>query len=62
MRVKAARDSSHAYLGGSPGENGHCDWFDGKFRDELVNREILHTLRETQILIERWCCEYNEFQ
>lgn len=36
--------------------------FDGKFREELVNREILQTLREAQILIERWLPEYNKFR
>jgi hypothetical protein len=28
--------------------------FNGKLRDELLNREIVYTLREAQVLIERW--------
>jgi transposase InsO family protein len=31
----------------------------GKLRDELLNGEIFYTLREAQVLIERWRREYN---
>jgi len=31
-----------------------ADLFNGKFRDELLDREIFYTLQETQVLIERW--------
>lgn len=44
---------------GSPWENGYVESFNGKMRDELLNREIFYTLREAQILIERWRKEYN---
>jgi transposase InsO family protein len=33
--------------------------FNGKLRDELLNREIFYTLREAQVLIEGWRQEYN---
>lgn len=39
---------------GSPWENGFDESFNGKLRDELLNREILYSLKEAQILIERW--------
>jgi len=39
---------------GSPWENGYIESFNGKMRDELLNREIFYTLKEAQILIERW--------
>ena len=39
---------------GSPWENGYIESFNGKLRDELLNREIFYTLREAQVLIERW--------
>ena len=45
---------------GSPWENGYVESFNGKFRDELLDREIFYTLREAQILIERWRRQYNE--
>ena len=44
---------------GSPWENGYIESFNGKLRDELLNCEIFCTLREAQILIERWRVEYN---
>ena len=33
--------------------------YEGKLRDELLNGEIFYTLKEAQILIERWRREYN---
>ena len=44
---------------GSPWENGYVESFNGKFRDELLDREIFYTLTEAKILIERWRREYN---
>jgi len=45
---------------GSPWENGYVESFNGKLRDELLNREIFYTLREAQVLIEGWREEYNQ--
>jgi putative transposase len=44
---------------GSPWENGYNESFNGKLRDELLNQEIFYSLREVQILTERWRREYN---
>ena len=44
---------------GSPWENGYVESFNGKLRDELLDREIFYTLTEAKILIERWRREYN---
>ena len=44
---------------GSPWENGYCESFNARFRDELLNGELFYTLREAQILIERWRHHYN---
>ena len=44
---------------GSPWENGYCESFNGKLRDELLNGEIFYTLREAQVLIEQWRQHYN---
>ncbi len=44
---------------GSPWENGYIELFNGKMRDELLNGEIFYTLKEAQVLIERWRKEYN---
>ncbi|WDI41526.1 IS3 family transposase [Bremerella sp. P1] len=44
---------------GSPWENGYIESFNGKLRDELLDRELLDTLLEAKVLIERWRVEYN---
>jgi transposase InsO family protein len=45
---------------GSPWENGYVESFNGKLRDELLEREIFYTLAEAQVLIERWRVHYNQ--
>ena len=44
---------------GSPWENGYCESFNARLRDELLNGEVFYSLREAQILIERWRRHYN---
>jgi putative transposase len=49
-----------AYIApGSPWENGYCESFNGKLRDELLDGEIFYSLKEAQILIEAWRRHYN---
>jgi len=47
---------------GSPWENGYVESFNGKLRDELLNREIFTTLMEAKVLIEQWRMEYNHIR
>ena len=44
---------------GKPNQNAYVESFNGKLRDELLDREIFYTLTEAKILIERWRREYN---
>ena len=44
---------------GSPWENGCCESFNGRLRDELLAREQFDTLLEAKVLIERWRRHYN---
>ncbi len=44
---------------GSPWENGYCESFNARFRDELLNGEVFYTLKEAQIIIEQWRKHYN---
>ncbi len=44
---------------GSPWENGYCESFNSKLRDELLNGEIFYALKEARIVIERWRRHYN---
>ena len=43
----------------SPWENGYNESFNGKLRDELLDRDLFDTLQEAQVLIERWRVHYN---
>jgi putative transposase len=44
---------------GSPWENGYCESFNGKLRDECLNGEIFYSLKEAQVVIEQWRVHYN---
>ena len=43
---------------GSGWENGYCESFNGKLRDECLNGES-HPLKEAQVVIEKWRVVYN---
>jgi putative transposase len=45
---------------GSPWQNGFVESFNGKLRDELLNREWFRSRAEARVLIERWRHFYNE--
>lgn len=48
------------YIGpGSPWENGYCESFNSRLRDEFLNGEIFYSLKEVQVLAERWRIYYN---
>ena len=44
---------------GSPSQNGCCECFNARLRDEVLNGEISYSLRDAQILIKRWRQHYN---
>ena len=44
---------------GPPWENGYCESFNARLRDELLNGEIFYSLKEAQIIIEQWRRHYN---
>ena len=45
---------------GSPWENGYVESFNGKLRDELLNRELFLSLEEARWVIDRWRLDYNQ--
>ena len=56
----AAVGARTAYImPGSPWENGYCESFNSKLRDELLNGEIFYTLEEAKVVIEGWRQHYN---
>ena len=44
---------------GSPWQNGFAESFHGRFRDECLNREQLHTLTEARVVIEDYRRDHN---
>ena len=44
---------------GSPWENGYCESFNSKLRDELLYSEIFYSLAEAKVIIEAWRRYYN---
>ena len=57
--IKAAGAKTAYIEPGSPWENGYCESFNARFRDELLNGEVFYTLQEAQIIIEQWRRHYN---
>ena len=56
----AAVGAKTAYIEpGSPWENGYCESFNSRCRNELLNGELFYSLTEAQILIEKWRIHYN---
>lgn len=45
---------------GSPWENPYIESFNGKFRDECLNREIFRNGAEARLIMEAWREEYNQ--
>ena len=44
---------------GSPWENGYCESFNSKLRDEFLNGEIFYSMNELRVLVGRWRVHYN---
>ena len=44
---------------GSPWENGYIESFNGKLRDDVLNREVFYPVKEAKVIVEDWRLEYN---
>ena len=44
---------------GSPWENGYCESFNARMRDEFLNGELFGNIFEAQVLTRRWVAYYN---
>jgi putative transposase len=62
--LKAALDQSGCdarYIDpGSPWQNGYCESFNGKFRDECLNLEVFHHPDHARAVMELWRRHYNQ--
>jgi hypothetical protein len=55
-----ARGAKTLYIEpGSPWENGHCESFNSKLRDEFLNGEIFYSMKKLRVLAERWRVHFN---
>ena len=52
--INAVRSKTAYIVTGSPWENGYCESFNARFRDELLIGEIFYTMKEPRIFIEEW--------
>jgi putative transposase len=43
----------------SPWENGYVESFNGKLRDELLNRELFLSVPKARFVLDEWRLEYN---
>jgi len=44
---------------GQPWENGYIESFNGRFRDEVLDRELFGSVVEAKVIAEDWRLEYN---
>lgn len=47
---------------GSPWENGYCESFNARMRDEFLNGEIFGNIFEVEVLTKRWVEYYNSIR
>ena len=47
---------------GSPWENGYIESFNGRLRDELLNRELFLNINELRYVVDRWRMDYNHYR
>ncbi len=57
--INAVGSKTACIVIGLPWENGYCESFNARFRDELLNAATFCTLKEAQIIIEEWRKHYN---
>jgi hypothetical protein len=44
---------------GCPRENGYAESYQGRFRDEILGRELFYSVSQAKVLAEDWLVEYN---
>jgi putative transposase len=58
--TQAAGVSWHFIAPGKPMQNGICEAFNGRMRDELLNETIFYDLDHVRAVIARWVASYNQ--
>ena len=58
--AKEARVDWHFIAPGKPMQNGICEAFNGRMRDELLNETLFRDLDHARSALARWVADYNE--
>jgi putative transposase len=58
--TQAAAVGWHFIAPGKPMQNGICEAFNGRMRDELLNETIFYDLDHARCVIARWVADYNQ--
>ncbi len=58
--TQTAGVSWHFIAPGKPMQNGICEAFNGRMRDELLNETIFYDLDHARAVIARWAVSYNQ--
>lgn len=58
--TQAAKVAWHFIAPGKPMQNGICEAFNGRMRDELLNETIFYDLDHARSVITRWVGSYNQ--
>ena len=57
--IRAVGAKTACIAPGSPWGNGHVESLNPRLRDELLDGEIFHSLREAEIILESWRRHHN---
>ena len=60
--AKSSRVKLHFITPGKPTENGYIESFNGKFRDECLNRHWFLDLADSRVMTEDWRTDYNRYR
>jgi transposase InsO family protein len=58
--IKGLGVDTHLIAPGKPWQNGYAESFNSKFRDECLNQETFHGVREARVVIRAFTKKYNE--
>src|ERR1700761_9333495 len=58
--ARESRIEWHFIAPGKPMQNGICEAFNGRMRDELLNETIFYDLDHARSVLARWVASYNQ--
>ena len=58
--TEEAKVGWHFIAPGKPMQNGVCESFNGRMRDELLNETLFFDLAHARAALARWTADYNE--